>query len=133
MVRMPLSRLVQMAVPILAPPFALQHLSAQQAGPLGPKEGDTVNVVIHHVPAAKRAEYERWMQTVWWAAAKKTGSKYSEWRRAYAERRRFVPTDNSRDTTLIYVFVYPYGPKEGPKGQARGSRSSSRELWYVGR
>ena len=117
---MPLSRLVRMAMILLAPAIALRPLSAQQAGPLGTKDGDTVNVVIHHVPAAKRADYERWMQTVWWTAAKNTGAKYPEWRRAYAERRRFIPTDRSTDTTLTYVFIYPYGPKEGPKVKRPG-------------
>jgi hypothetical protein len=87
-----------------------QFLCAQAAGPIGMKEGDSLTVVVHHVPAAKRAQYERWMTTVWWPAARKAGSKSAEYGRAIKERRRYVPAEPADSGTLTYLFLYPHSP-----------------------
>jgi hypothetical protein len=120
MLGIPLARLVILAVLVLSPALLAQSVLAQQAGPLGTKDGDTVVVILHQVPAAKQAQYEQWMQGVWWPAAQKTGSKYSDYRRAYSERRRYVPTGKSEDGTLTFVFVYPYTPRSGPEVKRGG-------------
>jgi hypothetical protein len=87
-----------------------QRLHAQQAGPIRTREGDTVTVIIHRVPATNRAQYERWMTSVWWSAAQKAGAKSAEYRRAIGERRRFVPAEPADSGVLAYLFIYPHSP-----------------------
>ena len=42
-----------------------------------------------------------------------------EYRRAIAERRRFVPAQPADTGNLTYVFVYPYSPA-GPQAKRKG-------------
>lgn len=77
-----------------------------QAAPGGTKSGDTVTVVVHHVLAAKRAMYDSLMQKVWAPNARKAGEKYPAFGKAFAARRRYVPTAMDADSTFTYIYLY---------------------------
>jgi hypothetical protein len=72
----------------------------------GTQEGDTVSIIVHHVRADKRAQYDSLMQNVWNPAAKRAGEKYPEYGKAFAARRRYVPTEMQPDSTYTYVYLY---------------------------
>ena len=75
------------------------------------KAGDSVTVMIHHVRADKRTQYDSLMQNVWAPAARRAGEKYPAYGKAVAARRRYVPTSMERDSTFTYVYLYPIRPK----------------------
>jgi hypothetical protein len=72
----------------------------------GTRPGDSVTVVIHHVRADKRALYDSLLQKVWAPAARRAGEKYPAFGKAFAARRRYVPTAMDRDSTFTYVYLY---------------------------
>jgi len=88
---------------------------APAAGWFGTREGDTILVIEHDVRAGRREDYERWMREVWWASARKVAAGNPRVREVLAERRRFVPTDRSDDSTYTYLFVYRSFPDLGAK------------------
>ena len=49
---------------------AWRSAAAQQ---VGTKPGDSVWVVVHHVPPDKRAQYDSLMPNVWWPAVRESG------------------------------------------------------------
>ena len=91
--------------------------AAQQRGT---KPGDSVWVVVHHVPADKRAQYDSLMQQVWWPAVQKAGKKYPEYGKLVQERRRYVPTELGSDSTYTYVYLY-FGRPEVPPSAGGGN------------
>ena len=72
----------------------------------GTKAGDTVSIIVHHVRADKRTQYDSLMQNIWEPAAKRAGEKYPEYGKAFAARRRYVPTEMQPDSTYTYVYLY---------------------------
>ena len=85
------------------------------------RSGDTVNVVVHKVRADRRAEYDSLMRTVWWSAMKDASRKHRAYARYAAERRRYVPTEMSADSTYTYVYLY-FGNVELPEPKDGGNR-----------
>lgn len=77
-----------------------------QASSGGTKPGDSVTVVIHHVWSNKVALYDSLLQKVWAPAARRAGQKYPAFGKAFAARRRYVPTAMDRDSTFTYVYLY---------------------------
>ena len=75
------------------------------------KAGDSIMVMIHHVRADKRTQYDSLMQNVWAPAALRAGEKHPAYGKAVAARRRYVPTGIQRDSTFTYVYLYPIRPK----------------------
>jgi hypothetical protein len=65
-----------------------------------------VTVVVHHVLAAKRTDYDSLMGKVWAPGARRAGEKYPAFGKAFAARRRYVPTKMDADSTFTYVYVY---------------------------
>jgi hypothetical protein len=96
---------------------AWENAAAQQRGT---KPGDSVWVVVHHVPADKRAQYDSLMQNVWWPAVQKAGKKYPEYGKLVQERRRYVPTELGSDSTYTYVYLY-FGRPEVPPSAGGGN------------
>ena len=89
--------------------FALLAVSTPmhaQGSAGGTKPGDSVTVMIHHVRADKRALYDSLMQKVWAPAARRAGAKYPAFGKAFAARRRYVPTGIQADSTFTYVYLY---------------------------
>lgn len=72
----------------------------------GTQPGDSVTVVIHHVRADRRELYDSLMQKVWAPAARRAGQKYPAFGKAFAARRRYVPTAPQPDSTFTYVYLY---------------------------
>jgi hypothetical protein len=106
--------LVPMLLCALAGPLNAQGTSG------GTKEGDSVTVVIHHVRADKRALYDSLLQKVYAPAARRAGEKYPEFGKAFAARRRYVPTTMGPDSTFTYVYLYTeqVALPESPLGNA---------------
>jgi hypothetical protein len=87
----------------------------------GTQPGDTVNVVVHKVRPDKRALYDSLMQTVWWSAMKDASKKHPAYAKYAAQRRRYVPTELSADSTYTYVYLY-FGNVELPEPKDGGNR-----------
>lgn len=73
---------------------------------MGTVLGDTVWVVVHHVRAEKRAQYDKLMQEVWWPTAQTAGVKHPPYGKQLAARRRYVPTAMGSDSTYTYIYLY---------------------------
>ena len=86
----------------------------------GTKAGDTVSIIVHHVRADKRTQYDSLMQNIWEPAAKRAGEKYPEYGKAFAARRRYVPTEMQPDSTYTYVYLY-FGRPEVPPSPGGGN------------
>ena len=69
--------------------------------------GDSVLIIVHRVRSDSRSQYDSLMQNVWAPAARRAGEKYPAYGKAFAERRRYVPTEMARDSTYPYVYIYP--------------------------
>ncbi len=80
------------------------------------KAGDSVMVMIHHVRADKRAQYDSLMEKAWQPAALRAGQKHPAFGKAYAARRRHVPTAMERDSTFTYLYFYPIRPRVPESG-----------------
>ena len=91
--------------------------AAQQRGT---KPGDSVGMVVHHVRADKRAQYDSLMQNIWWPAVQKAAKKYPEYGKLVQERRRYVPTELGSDSTYTYVYLY-FGRPEVPPSPGGGN------------
>ena len=91
--------------------------AAQQ---VGTKPGDSMWVVIHHVPPDRRVQYDSLMQNVWWPAVQKAAKKYPEYGKLVQERRRYVPTKLGSDSTYTYVYLY-FGRPEVPPSAGGGN------------
>jgi hypothetical protein len=87
----------------------------------GTQAGDTVNVVVHKVRPDKRAQYDSLMRTVWWSAMKDASKKHPAYAKYATQRRRYVPTEMSSDSTYTYVYLY-FGNVELPEPKDGGNR-----------
>lgn len=103
-----------------------QPAAAQEASPIATREGDTITVIRHEVPAGSRQAYEDWMRRVWWVAAKQAGGKHPEFGRALSARRRFVTAGMEDPDVLTYVFIYPIEPP--PLDTKRSGLAAALEL-----
>jgi hypothetical protein len=91
-----------------------------QSSQRGRKPGDSVWVIVHHVRADKRAQYDSLMQNVWWPAAQRAGQKYPAYGRQVAERRRYVPSQIGSDSTFTYLYLY-FGRPDVPRSATGGN------------
>lgn len=84
------------------------------------KAGDSVFVVIHHVRADRRAQYDSIMRNIWWPAAQLAGKKYPAYGKQIAERRRYAPTEVASDSTYTYLYLY-FGRPDVPLAASGGN------------
>lgn len=109
-----MSRLSVITLPFLIAALATtgitQAVAQQTSGPMSTQEGDTIMIVVHRVPEANKAAYERWMTQVWWPAAQKAGRAFPGYGKSLSARRRFVPAQPAEKGMLTYMFVYPNLP-----------------------
>lgn len=112
---------IVLVIAILATVAPRSVLAQQGSGPMSTHEGDTIMVVVHRVPAARKAAYERWMTQIWWPAAQKAGQAVPAYGKSLSERRRFVPARPVEKGMLTYMFIYPYMPDAAlPQTTSRG-------------
>lgn len=100
--------------------LVLAGVSTLFAQARGTKPGDSVWIVIHHVRADRRVQYDSVMQTVWRPASQRAGQKYPEYGKQIAERRRYVPVEMGADSTFTYVYLY-FGRPAVPRSPTGGN------------
>ena len=71
------------------------------------EDGDSIQVVTHHVLRENRERYERWMTQSFWEPARTYAKKNREYAAALRDRFRFVPLTEATDSLLTYVYLYP--------------------------
>jgi hypothetical protein len=99
---------------ILATILALAAAMPVSAQARYTQPGDSVSIIVHRVKADSRSQYDSLMQRVWAPAALRAGEKYPAYAKAFAQRRRYVPTEMAGDSTYPYLYVYPTRPEVPP-------------------
>ncbi len=78
--------------------------TAQQAQPRA-ATGDTVSVLLNHVKADQRANFERFVFEILFPAIDKLGATDPARRRQYVQTRVLVPTRANADSTYTYIYI----------------------------
>jgi hypothetical protein len=102
----------------MCPQLAGQAQKAAGETPSLMADGDTTLVIVHHVRAYKRKQYEQWYDNVVLPAIDRIVKKQPETAASFRTRWRLLPTAPSSDGTYAYVFVYP----QPAQGIGRGMR-----------
>jgi hypothetical protein len=96
------------SAPDTARPAAERGARDANASPPGPvgsaAAGDTVLVVVNHVKADKRQQFERFIEA-FWAAGRRLAERDSLSPRTFAQTRVLYPAGPDADGTYAYVFL----------------------------
>jgi hypothetical protein len=77
-------------------------VSASTAGSMHAVPGDTVWVISNHVQAARRADFQNFVDTVWQAGSRSSDPSLAN---GFRHAHVFYPTEPDQDGTYNYVFL----------------------------
>lgn len=88
--------------PTTNPDTANANKTSEMASPARAKEGDTVWVIVNHVKAAKRQQFEQFVHTSFWDSASKLSAADQQ---VFRQTRVLHPTAAEKDGSYSYLFV----------------------------